>query len=121
MGDLSPHFNRSEFRDRHARPGSAAATSPFVHPLLVRVLEHLRAIDSRPLSIVSGFRTPATNRRVGGATNSQHLRGRAADIQGGRFTVAQAVAAGARGVGHCDGWVVHVDVRPGALVIFRDC
>jgi len=32
------------------------------------------------VTISSGFRTEAHNRRVGGATNSQHLRGTAADI-----------------------------------------
>lgn len=116
MGDLSPHFSASEFRDH--RDGSLIGPDP----QLLSVLECLRAIDGRPLSIVSGYRSPATNRAVGGAPRSQHLLGRAADIQGGRFTVAQAVACGARGIGHCDGWVVHVDVRRvPAPVIFDDC
>jgi uncharacterized protein YcbK (DUF882 family) len=122
VGDLSEHFSRWEFADRRAPSRSNARRAPIVDPSLVAVLERLRAIDDRPLPIVSGFRTAATNRLVGGAPNSQHLFGRAADIPQGRFTVAQARRAGARGIGHCDGWVVHVDVRrSAAVVIFRDC
>lgn len=116
MGDLSPHFDSSEFRDH--RDGSLVGPDPE----LVQVLERLRAIDGRPLPVLSGYRSPATNRLVGGAGRSQHLVGRAADIPAGRFTVAQARAAGARGIGWCHGWVVHVDVRPARrAVIFEDC
>lgn len=44
-------------------------------------LEAIRAKASRPVEIVSGFRSVAQNRCVGGATRSQHLYGTAADIQ----------------------------------------
>lgn len=117
MGDLSAHFSRAEFRDR--------TTGEVRDPpqRLLEVLERLRAAGGgRPLPIVSGYRSETHNRAVGGAPNSQHLRGRAADLPSGRFTVAQAVAAGARGIGHCGGWVVHVDVRQSSrVVIFEDC
>jgi uncharacterized protein YcbK (DUF882 family) len=49
---------------------------------------------------------------VGGATASQHLRARAADIPP-RITAAQAKTCGARGIGiAASGLVVHVDVGP---------
>jgi uncharacterized protein YcbK (DUF882 family) len=115
MGDLSPHFSRWEFRDH--RTGEVVGPDP----KLIEVLERIRSGTGRPLSIVSGYRSPATNRSVGGARNSQHLVGRAADIASGRVTVLQAVRAGATGVGHCGGWVVHVDVRPDPPVTFEDC
>lgn len=107
MGDLSPHFSRSEFRDKRTRE--------LVGPdrRLVDVLEAIRALTGNPLTITSGYRSPSTNAAVGGAKRSQHLVGRAADIPAGRATVAQAEAAGATGIGEKDGWAVHVDVRPG--------
>ena len=51
-------------------------------------LEHLRAQynllysdGSHPIIINSGFRSEAVNRKVGGAPNSNHLSGCAADIK----------------------------------------
>lgn len=115
MGDLSPHFSSWEFKDH--RTGDIKGPDP----LLVQVLERLRSIDGRPLRIVSGYRSPATNAAVGGASNSQHLYGRAADLEPGRFKAAEALARGARGVGvDRNGWVIHVDVRPSAPVTFND-
>jgi uncharacterized protein YcbK (DUF882 family) len=107
VGDLSPHFSRSEFRDKR----TGACVGP--DRRLVDVLERIRALTGNPLVITSGYRSPTTNRAVGGAKLSQHLYGRAADIPAGRATVAQAAAAGAVGIGERDGWAVHVDVRPG--------
>ena len=106
MGDLTPHFSRREF-DSH--DGAHAAPAPE----LLAALERLRAMVGRPLRIVSGYRSPAWNKRVGGAPRSQHLYNRAADIPPGYATVAQAAGAGFTGIGESDGWAVHVDVRPG--------
>lgn len=116
MGDLSEHFSRWEFREH----GSGKLIDP-PHELL-QVLECLRSsTGGRPLRIVSGYRSEVYNRRVGGARASRHIHGDAADLEPGRITVAQALSCGARGVGHDDaGWVVHVDVRPGRQVTFRD-
>lgn len=108
MGDLSPHFSRSEFRCRHC------GKAPIVDPQLVVVLERIRSISGAPLRILSGYRCPEHNAAVRGAPRSQHLLGRAADIPAGRATLGQARAAGATGVGIRDGWAVHVDTRPGA-------
>lgn len=115
MGDLSPHFSREEFR---CRDGSAA--NP--HPLLIAALERLRAeTGGHPITIVSGYRSPAWNKRVGGATRSQHLLNRAADLRSGVARLSQAQDAGFTGIGLCNGWVVHVDVREGPRVVFKDC
>lgn len=114
MGDLSAHFSSHEFRDR--RTGEQATISP----KLIQVLERIRAINGKPLTIVSGYRSRATNAAVGGARNSQHLYGRAADIPSGRVRLDQARAAGATGVGlDRNGWAVHVDVRPGSLAVWH--
>jgi uncharacterized protein YcbK (DUF882 family) len=114
MGDLSPHFSRAEF-DCH--DGQRAHPDP----RLVESLERLRSIcGDRPLHIVSGYRDRAYNASIGGAPESQHIYNRAADLPTGYANIGQAEAAGFTGIGYAGGWVVHVDVRPGPRVIFRD-
>src|SRR5713226_6879980 len=114
MGDLSEHFDSSEFRDHR----SGAYKRP--PEQLLRVLECIRARAGRPLPIVSGYRSQTTNRAVGGAPDSRHLHGDAADIPGGFATADEAHGCGAVGVGEHAGWGVHVDVRPGTYVTFAD-
>lgn len=115
MGDLSAHFSRREFDCKdgaHADPD----------PALIAALERARTLaGNRPIVIVSGYRTVSWNRRVGGAPRSQHLYNRAADLQKGALSIEQARAAGFTGIGYCGAWAVHVDVRPGRRVEFKDC
>lgn len=61
------------------------STSPGVteHPLekkLVDVSQALRTYYGKPISIVSTYRTTSHNLTVGGAINSQHLKGNAVDL-----------------------------------------
>jgi uncharacterized protein YcbK (DUF882 family) len=105
VGDLSPHFSRSEFRCKHC----GALVGPDAQ--LVDVLEYTRALTGRPLRVVSGYRCPTHNARVGGVPSSQHVHGTAADIPPGRLREDQARAFGATGIGLRGEWVVHVDVR----------
>lgn len=115
MGDLTAHFDSSEFLDR----ASGARKDPPCR--LLAALEHLRGVVGGPLVILSGYRTPEHNAEVGGARDSRHLHGDAADLDYGYARVEQALDAGFTGVGECDGWAVHVDVRPGPPVTFADC
>ena len=48
--------------------------------LAAYVLEPLRVAMGEPIKIGSGFRCPALNKAVGGVSNSQHLKGQAADL-----------------------------------------
>lgn len=113
MGDLSAHFSRHEF-DSH----DGERANP--HPLLIQRLEDLRSLcGNRPLRIVSGYRSPAWNKLVGGAKRSQHLLNKAADIPAGYATVQQALAAGFTGIGSKGPWAVHVDVRSGRRARWR--
>lgn len=43
-------------------------------------LERIRALAGRPIVVQSGYRMPALNGAIGGAPNSQHVIGQAADI-----------------------------------------
>nr|CRY96530.1 hypothetical protein [uncultured prokaryote] len=114
MGDISPHFSRSEFDSKDGVP----APRSFNLGRLVACLEVLREItDSQPLEIVSGFRSPQHNLAVGGATSSRHLVAAAADIPAGRVSIAQARSAGFQGIGVArDGTVSHVDNRTVAAI-----
>jgi uncharacterized protein YcbK (DUF882 family) len=47
---------------------------------LVALLQNVRNIIGKPIHINSGLRCPENNRRVGGASDSAHLSGYAADI-----------------------------------------
>lgn len=48
--------------------------------LVENVLDPLREIFGKSITVTSGYRSKELNRRVGGATNSQHILGEAADI-----------------------------------------
>lgn len=49
--------------------------------LCVEILEPLRAAIGKPIRITSGLRVPILNTIIGGASNSDHCLGRAADIK----------------------------------------
>lgn len=49
--------------------------------LLVYRLEQLRKIVDQPLFIDSGFRTEKRNKDIGGAKDSSHMKGLAADVK----------------------------------------
>ena len=102
---LSPHFKAAEFRSKG--DGSVA-----IRRELVLALEQLRAaLSGRPLKIVSGYRDPAHNKKVGGATNSMHMHGLAADLEY-PCTVAEVRKLKLfSGIGHKNDRVRHVDLR----------
>lgn len=47
---------------------------------LVQLLRYIRTYFGKPVTINSGYRTVAYNKKVGGVSNSQHTLGKAADI-----------------------------------------
>lgn len=74
-------FERSSTADRLGIANRVpAALIPHLKTLCEVVLEPLRAFAGKPIVISSGYRCPALNRAVGGASQSQHLRGEAADL-----------------------------------------
>lgn len=62
-------------------PDAAAVEN--LQNLVTHILDPLRQLWGSPLYVNSGYRSPAVNAAVGGARNSQHLTGCAADITTG--------------------------------------
>ena len=83
---LSEHFTLEEFvRSRKAQARGIKNEPPAeavegLKLLVQHILEPLRQAWGQPIFITSGYRSPALNRAVGGAHNSQHCLGQAADI-----------------------------------------
>jgi len=48
--------------------------------LCENVLEEIRDLIGKPIRITSGYRSPLVNKGIGGAKNSQHVQGMAADF-----------------------------------------
>ena len=59
--------------------GANAIVKKNMNTLVSKVLDPLRE-KVGAIRINSGYRTPAYNKQIGGATNSQHCKGEAADI-----------------------------------------
>jgi uncharacterized protein YcbK (DUF882 family) len=84
---LTQHFTLEEMTKSQtgARKGIDNTPGPEVvenlKQLCENVLEKIRTNFARPITINSGYRGPALNKAIGGAKNSQHLTGQAADIE----------------------------------------
>ena len=104
-GCCSLHFKFTEFRSK----GNGWIK---VHRSLIRGLEEVRD-KVGPLTILSGYRDPAHNARVGGATSSQHLHGNACDpVKDLPLDVVKGVRRfSGIGIRRADNKVRHVDVR----------
>ncbi len=83
---LSPNFELSELlhsQEAIRRGIDNTPTSTIVaelQRLAQLILQPLRDHVGRPIVISSGYRSPALNVAVGGARESAHMQGRAADI-----------------------------------------
>lgn len=82
---MTEHFSLSELiaSDTAKARGIDNTPGPEVLPALQATaegLERVRALAGHPLKVLSAYRCVALNRAVGGAFNSQHVKGEAADI-----------------------------------------
>ena len=110
---ISPHFKLSEMACKDGSDKVLYSTE------LMAKLEELRAYGGFTVSINSGYRTPAYNKKIGGASRSQHTLGTAADIvvkKNGAVVNAKKVCClcqslGFKGIGYISANAIHVDMR----------
>ena len=105
---LSDNFQVKEFK---CKDGSDTI---LIDDKLVYFLQQIRNNFNKPVHINSAFRTATYNKKIGGATKSQHIQGRAADIRIDGIhpltVAAYAESLGIKGIGLYDTFV-HVDTR----------
>ena len=109
---LTRNFNLREFQ---CKGGSCCSGAVAIDPELVRRLQSMRDEVGAPITINSGYRCPEHNRQVGGASNSQHLTGRAADIVMSGMSIEESRRLAEKyfandGVGYANTFT-HVDTR----------
>ena len=111
---VSKNFRLSEFR-----PGEHAYDLIRLCPRLVNVLEEIRArAGGQTLEVISGYRPPVYNRKLGSLSNSTHVDGIAADITSEYVSVSELYDICDRIIGERGGvgyyptqGFVHVDLR----------
>ena len=75
---LTKNFSFNEFASK-----DGATMPPEVKENIKKLaseLEKIRAAFNLPLKINSGYRSPEHNKKIGGASNSYHMKGLAADF-----------------------------------------
>lgn len=76
---LSKNFKKSEFKCRDGTNVPDGLMENLKE--LVKNLQMIRDTIGKPIRVISGYRTPKYNRRIGGARRSQHMKAKAADIR----------------------------------------
>lgn len=114
MGNLSKHFDKSEFRCQCGCCGENPSKK-----LIERLEQLFDLMDAKSIVITSGYRCPKYSVKVGGYSSDAHTRNIAADIivnkQGGGSYTAEDIAEAAErigfgGIGLMNG-ACHVDTR----------
>lgn len=111
---VSPHFKLREFQSRDG------ADKVLISDELLAKLEEARAYGGFTITVNSGYRSAAHNKKVGGATNSNHTKGLAADVvfmKDGKVVSAKLICClcqtlGINGVAYISDKAVHLDVAP---------
>lgn len=109
-GRMSPHFEAKEFQSKDK------SEEVLICYELLDVLEKIREHFDSPVIINSGYRTPKRNEEVGGASNSYHCKGMAADIRVEGHTSKEVAEYANKIMGSTGGIIrytnfTHIDVR----------
>ncbi len=81
----TPHFNWADFTDRvsgtfNSGKLSAAAVKENVRRCMYKLEALRKKLGDKPITVNSGFRSIQHNKDIGGASDSMHLYGTAADL-----------------------------------------
>lgn len=111
---LTEHFKVGEITCKDGSP------SYVINSAVLEGLEKLRNIINKPIYITSGYRSETYNKKVGGAKDSQHVKGNAIDFSIKGMSSLEIynilrqnnlLGPVFKGIGLYDTFV-HVDVRP---------
>ena len=106
---LSNNFNLKEFECKCGK-----CKNTIIDAKLISSLQIMRDHFKKPIIINSGYRCTKHNKAVGGVTNSQHTKGKAADIVvkgvAPRDVAAYAASIGIKGIGVYKTFT-HIDTR----------
>lgn len=115
MSKLSDHFDSDEFKCHCC----GKLPQHGISKELITLLEQIRNVFGKSITITSGYRCEHHNREVGGAKKSQHMDGIAADIKVTGVPAHEVHAYLSEhfddkigGLGKYKNWT-HVDVRAG--------
>ncbi len=96
--NLSQHFTLDELTQSQAAVRNSISNEP--PPIAIEnlrrvasLLEQVRDVVGGPIAVSSGYRSPALNQAVGGARNSAHVLGLAADIVAPGWTAHKLAVA----------------------------
>ncbi|WP_200974439.1 D-Ala-D-Ala carboxypeptidase family metallohydrolase [Echinicola sp. 20G] len=120
---LTKNFSLDEFKSKDGVAFPICVTNNLKE--LAESLQVLRDELGKPIYINSGYRSPDHNKAIGGAKNSYHLKGMAADIKVGGITPQGLLETVLRlkdegkikvgGLGVYDSFL-HFDIRPDFLI-----
>jgi uncharacterized protein YcbK (DUF882 family) len=118
MAKITTNFSLEEF---NCKDGSEMPNDVMINIIkLAKNLQVLRDAVGKTITITSGYRSPKYNLKIGGAKDSQHIKGTAADIKVKGMTPKEVakvieglIASGKMtqgGIGIYPSWV-HYDCR----------
>ncbi len=115
------HFKLEEFLCPHCGQGAT-----IVKPELLEACERVREIYGKIMPVNSGYRCPAHNLAIGGAKDSAHMEGMAADIFDPKGELAallteemcEQLAIWLEDPKATKGWV-HITIRPAVSRHFK--
>lgn len=100
-----------KYREFQSKDGNSVV---IMNEKTIKLLEELREWLGAPIVINSAYRSPGHNKKVGGATNSQHVKGTAVDIKVNGYSPIEVAAYGQKlgfdGIGLYNTFT-HLDTR----------
>ena len=88
---LSDNFSVSEFESKDGAEMPKDVLKNIRE--LAKNLQALRDYLKAPITVTSGYRSPEHNKRIGGAKNSFHVKGMAADVKVKGHSPAEVIEA----------------------------